>query len=152
MFHLSFRMAIDAPGHPHRRDTGNSIHRLDRTVAFLTSEARSYMSFVREVYEVGDIVHLDPGDRLTIFPIRGQFHDLRTFPHARYGLVTSHALADARHTGNGRFVRIDVAVLARNLIVRCVHHMTEFDWLDRRAIREIFAMHEYAYQQSKHRH
>ena len=30
--------------------------------------------------------------------------------------------------------------------------MTEFDWLDRRAIREIFAVHKYAHQQSKHRH
>ena len=152
MLHLSFRMAIDAPGHPHRRDTGNSMHRLDRTVTFLAGEARLYVSLVCEVYEVGDVVHLDPGYRLTILPESGQLQNLRALAYARHRLVTSHALANTRHTGNGRLVRIDVAMLTRNLIVRCMHHVAEFDWLDRRAIGEIFAVHEYAYQQSKHRH
>ncbi len=151
MFHFSLRMAIDTPGHSHRCNSGNPIHRLDRTVAFLAGEARFYVSLVREVHEVGDIVHLDPGDRLTIFPIRGQFHDLRTFPHARYGLVTSHALADARHTGNGRFVRIDVAVLARNLIVRGMYRMAERDRLNRTAIGEKLAVYPCACKQSEHK-
>ena len=30
--------------------------------------------------------------------------------------------------------------------------MTEFDWLNRTAVRKIFAVHPCAYQQSEHRH
>ncbi len=152
MFYVSLRMAIDTPGHPHRCNTGNTVHRLDRTVAFLAGEARFYMSLVRKVHEVGDVMHFNPGDRLTILPVRGQLQDFGTFAYARHGLVTTHALADARHSGNRRPVRIDVAVLARNLIICCMHRVTEFDWLDRRTIREILAVHPCAYQQSKHHH
>ena len=152
MFHVSFRVAVDTPGHSHRCNTGNTVHRFDRTVAFLAGEARFDMSLVCEVNEVGDVVHFYPGDGLTILPVSGQLQDLRAFAYGRYELVTTHALANARDAGNGRLVRIDVAVLARNLVVRCMHFVTEFNWLDRRPIREIFAVHPHAYQQSKQRH
>ena len=152
MFHVSLRMATDTPGHSHRCNTGNTVHRLDGTVALLAGEACFYVSLVRKVNEIRDVVHLDPGNRLTIFPVRHQLHYLRTLSYARHGIVATHALADTRHTGYRRPVRVDVAVLARNLIVRCMHRVAEFDWLDRRTIREILAVHPYAYQQSKHRH
>jgi len=152
MFHVSLLMAIDTPGHSHRCNTGNTVHRLDGTVAFLAGDACSYVSLVRKVNEIRDVVHLDPGNRLTIVPVRHQLRYLRTLSYARHGTVTTHALADTRHAGYRRLVRVDVAVLARNLIVRCMHRVAEFDWLDRRTIREILAVHKYAYQKSKRRH
>ncbi len=152
MFYVFLRMTIDTPGHSHRCNTGNTVHRLDRTVAFLTGEARFDMSLVREVDIVRDVVHFNPGDGFAIFPVSDQLQNLRAFAYARHELVTTHALADARDAGNRRLVRIDVAMLTRNLIVRCMYRMTEFNWLDRRPIREIFAVHPCACQQSKYHH
>jgi hypothetical protein len=152
MFNVSLRMAIDTPWHSHRCNTGHTIHRFDRAVAFLAGEPCFYMSLVRKVNEVRKVVNFNPRDRLSVLPVRGQLQDLRAFAYARYGIVTPHALADARHAGYRRPVCINVAVLARNLIVRCMHRVTEFDWLDRRAIREILAVHPYAYQQSNYRY
>jgi len=151
VFHLSFRMTIDAPWHPHRCDTGDTVHRFDRTMTFLARKTGLYMPLVREVNKVGDIVYLDPRYRLTIFPVDGQLHDLGTLADAGQRVVTAHAFADAWYAGDGCPVGIDMATLARDLVIRGMNCVAEFDWLDGTAIGEIFAMYPCACKQSEHK-
>ncbi len=141
MLYASLCMTIDAPRHPHRRNTGNTIHRLHGTVTFLTCEARLDVPLMRKVNIVGKIVNFYPRYRFTIFPVGGQLQNLRTITNTGYGFVTPHALANAGYAGNRCFVGIDVAVLARNLIVRGMYPVTEFDWLNRTAVRKILAVY-----------
>ena len=152
IFNVSLRMTIDTPWHPHRCNTGNTIHRLHGTVTFLTRDTRLDVPLMRKVNIVGNIVNFNPRYRFTIFPVGGQLHDLRAFPDAGYRFVTSHAFANAGYAGNRRLVGIDVAVLARNLVVRGMYRVTEFDGLNRTAIGEIFAVYPCAYKQSDHEH
>ena len=141
MLYASLCMTIDAPRHPHRLNTGNTIHRLHGTVTFLTREARLDVPLMCKVNIVGKIVNFYPRYRFTIFPVGGQFQNLRTIANTGYGRVTPHALANAGYAGNRCFVGIDVAVLARNLIVRGMNRVTEFDWLNRTAVRKILAVY-----------
>ncbi len=152
VLHFSFRMTIDAPWHFHRCNARYAVHCFDRTMTFLALETGLYMTLVREVNEVRDVVYLYPRYRLTIFPVGGQLEDLRTIANTGHRIVTSHAFADAGDAGNRRPICIDVTVLARNLVVRCMHCVTEFDGLDRTAVRKIFAVHPCAYEQSDHKH
>lgn len=152
MLYVFFRMAIDAPGHSQRSNPRDAVHGLDGSVAFLTFDVCFYVPLMCEVNEIGDIVHLDPWYRFTLFPVGVQLEDFRLLAHVGQGFMATHALADAGDAGDRCRVRIDVAVLARNLIVRCMHLVTEFDWLDRAAIRKIFAVHPCADQQSEHCH
>jgi len=152
VFDVFLRMAFDAPGHSHCCNSGDAIHSFDWSVAFLAGEARLDMPLMRKVNKIGHIVHFDPRYRFTIFPVCHQLQNLRLFADAGYRLVTSNAFANTGDAGDRCRVRIDVAVLARNLIVRCMHLVTEFDWLNRTAVRKIFAVHPCAYQQSEHRH
>ncbi len=148
MFHVSFRVAIDAPGHPQCCNAGNAVHCFYRTVTFLTREARPDVPLMREVNKVRNIVNFNPRYRFTIFPVDGQLQDLRTVTDTGYGFVTSHAFANAGYAGNRSRVGIDVTVPARNLVVRGMYHVTEFDWLNRTAIGKIFAVYPCAYKQS----
>ena len=148
MLYVFLRVAIDAPRHRHCCDTAYSVHRLHRSVAFLTREAGTNMALMRKVHKIRKIVNFNPRDRFTIFPVAGQFQDLRTFANTGYGVVASHAFANAGYAGNRRLVGIDVTMLARNLVVRCMYHVTEFDWLNRTAIGKIFAVYPCARKKS----
>ena len=108
------------------------------------------MAFMREVNIVRNIVHFDPRYWFTIFPVGGQLQYLRTFADTGYRVVTSHAFADAGYAGNRRLVGIDVAMLARNFVVRGMYFVTEIDWLNRTAIGEIFAVYPSANKQADH--
>jgi len=141
MLYASLCMTIDAPWHPHRHNTGNTIHRLHGTVTFLTREARLDVPLMCKVNKVGKVVNFYPRYWFTIFPVGGQLQNLRAIANTGYGLVTPHALANAGYAGNRCFVGIDVAVLARNLIVRGMYRVTEFDWLNRAAVRKILAVY-----------
>jgi len=152
MLYVFCRMAIDAPGHFQRSDPRYTVHGLDGSVAFLTFDASLYVPLVCEVNEIGDIVHFNPRYRFTIFPIRVQLEDFRLLSHVGQSLVATHALADAGDAGNRRRGSIDMTVLARDLVIRYMHGVAEFDRLDRRAVRIVFAVHPYACQQPKHRH
>jgi len=152
VFHFLFGMTIHTPGHPHCRDTGYTVHSFDRAMTFLAVEARLDMSLMGEVNEVGDVVDFDPRNRLATFPVGGELLNPLTVADAWYGFVTTHALANAGHARNGRPVRINVTVLARNLIVRGMNLVTEFDWLDRAAIREIFSVYPCAREKPEHDH
>ena len=134
IFYVFFRVAIDAPRHSHGRNTRNTVHRFHRTVTFLAREPCLDVPLMGKVNKIWKIVHFDPRNRLTILPEGGELQNLRTLADAGYRFVTSHTFADAGDAGNRRPVRIDVTVLARNLVVRCVHHVTEFDWLNRTAV------------------
>ena len=154
MLYVSLGMTIDAPRHSHCRNTRNSIHRLHGSVAILTREGRLRIDvpLMRKVNIVRNIVNLNPRNRFTIFPVGDQFQDLRTFADTGYGVVTSHAFADAGYAGNRRLVGIHVAMLARNFVIRGVYCVTEFDWLNRTAIGEIFAVYPCANKESDHEH
>ena len=152
MFYFSFCVAIDTPRHFHRRYAGNTVHRLYRTVTFLTREACLDVSLMRKVNKVRKVVNFNPRNRFTIFPVSGQLQDLRTFANARYGFVASHAFANAGYAGNRRSLSVDVTVLARNLVIRGMYRVTEFDGLNRTAIGKIFAVYPCADKQSDHKH
>ncbi len=149
---LPLRVTIDAPRHPHCRNTGDTVHRLDRTVTFLACEPRLDVPLMCEVNKIGNIVHLDPRYRLAIFPKGCQLQDFRSVADGGDKVVTSHAFADTGDAGNGRLVGIDMTMLARNLVVRRMHRVTEFDWLDRTTVRKIFAVHPCTEEQSDHDH
>ena len=130
MFHISFRVTVYTPLHPHRGNPGDSIHGFYRAVAFLTFQSRFNMPLVREVNEIRQIVYLDPWNGLTIFPVADKLQYFRPFADTRYRFVAPHALANAGNASNGCFVRVDVAVLARYLVIGCMYCVTEFDGLD----------------------
>ena len=152
MFYFSFRVAIDAPRHFHRRYTGNTIHRLYGTVTFLARETCLDVPLMRKVNIVRKIVNFNPRYRFTIFQISGQFQHLRPFANARHAVVPPHTFADAGYARHRRPLGIDVAVLARNLIIRDMYSVTEIDRLNRAAIGKIFAVYPCADKQSKHKH
>ena len=116
MLYVPFCMAIDTPRHSHRGNSGNSIHRFDRAVAFLTLDGRlrHNVPLVREVYVIGKVVNLDPGNRLAIFPVCRKFQNFRTLADTGKRIVTSHAFGNAGYAGYGGLVSVDVTVLARN--------------------------------------
>jgi hypothetical protein len=62
-------MAFDAPGHSQRSDPRDTVHSLNGSVTFLTFDVCLYVPLVREVNEIGDIVHFNPRYGFTIFPI-----------------------------------------------------------------------------------
>ena len=150
MLYVSFRMTFYAPRHLQCRNTGYAVHRFYGSVTLLTLEARSNVPLMREVHKVGYVVHFNPWNRLTIFPEGRQRQNLRIFADAGYGVVTSHAFTNAGYAGNRRRVGIDVAVLARNFVVRGMYLVTEFDWLNGSAIGEILAVYPCADKQSEH--
>ena len=152
ILNVSFRVTIDTPWHAHRCNSCNSVHGLHGSVTFLTLETRFDVSLVREVHKVGNIMHLDPWNRFTIIPVGGKFQYLRLLTDTRYGPVATHALANAGNAGDGCPISINVTMLARNLVIRGVHPVTEFDGLNRTAVRKIFAVHPCAYEQSAQHH
>ena len=114
MLYFFLRMAIDAPWHPHRCNSGNSIHRFHGAVTFLTREAGFNVALMRKVHIVGKVMYFDPRYRFTIFPVGRQLQNLGTLADARYELVTSHAFGNAGYAGYRGLVSVDVTVLARN--------------------------------------
>ncbi len=152
MLYFSLSMTIHAPRHPHCRDTSDTVHCLHRTMTFLAREARLDVALVRKVNVVRNVVYFNPRYRLLVFPVSGQLEDFGTVANAGYRLMATHAFADAGHAGNRRLVGIDVTVLARNLVVRDVHRVTEFDGLNRAAIGEILAVYPGANKKPKHQH
>jgi len=152
MLYFSFCMTIDAPRHPHRHNTGNTVHRFHGTMTFLAFEVGLDVPFMRKVNKVGNVMYLDPRNRLTVLPVGGELQNFRLITNARHGLVAPHAFTDAGNAGRRRPVGIDVTVLARNFVVRGMHRVTEFNWLNRTAVRKIFAVYPCAYEQSDHHH
>ncbi len=152
MLYFPFRVAIDTPRHFHCRYTGNAVHRLYRAVAFLAREPRLDMPLMRKVYIVRKIVNLDPWNGLTIFPISGELQNLRALANSRKRFMTTDTFANAGYAGNRRPVGIDVAMLARNFIIRGMYLVTEFDGLDRTSIREIFSVYPCADEQADDQH
>ena len=141
MLNASLRMTIHAPGHFHRRNASNPVHCLYRAMTLLAFEARLDMTLMSKVNKVGKVVNFDPRNGFAIFPIGCKLHDFVTVADARYRFVTSHTFANAGYAGDGRLVCIDVAVLTRNLIVRGMYCVAEFDRLNRTAVRKIFAVY-----------
>lgn len=150
VLYISLRMTFDAPWHPHRCDTGDTVHCFDRTVTFLTFEAGLDMPLMREVNIVGNVVYLDPRYWFAIFPVSRQFHDLRTVADSGQRFVTAHAFAHARYAGDGRPGGIDMAILARNFVIRGMNRVAEFDWLNRTAIGKKLAVYPGSRKQSEH--
>jgi hypothetical protein len=152
IFYVSLSVAIDTPRHFHRCNTGNTVHCFYGTMTFLTFQPCLDVPLMREVNKIGNIVHFNPRYGFTIFPVGYQLQNIRPFSNAGYKFVTSNTFAHAGDTSDRRPVRIVMTALARNLIVRRMHFVTKIDWLNRAAIRIIFAVNPYAHQQSKYYH
>jgi hypothetical protein len=152
MLNVSLRMTIDAPGHPHRCNASDPVHCLYRAMTLLAFEPRLDVSLMSKVNKVGKVVNLDPRNGFAIFPIGCELHDFVTVADARYRFVTSHTFANAGYAGDGRPVCVDVTVLTRNLIVRGVNRVAEFDRLDRTAVRKIFTVYPSAGKKTDHDH
>ena len=74
-------VTVEAPPHGERCRLRRGFHLLDVAVARLARDAGEHVTLVREAYVVREIIHAYPGDRLFVFPIRHQFHDLGLFRH-----------------------------------------------------------------------
>ena len=121
-------------------------------MALLTFESRLDVPLVREMYEIRYVVNLDPGNRFSLVPVLGEFHDFRFFTRVRQAAMASHAFAYGRHTGGRCRVGIDMTMQTRNLVVRGMHSVTEFDGLNRGSVGEVFAVYPYPCEQSGERH
>src|SRR5215467_9657394 len=55
-------MAVKAPAHGEWHDLFHAMHRLDRSVAPVASDAGKDMLAVIEVHKIGKVVDLDPSD------------------------------------------------------------------------------------------
>ncbi len=152
MLNASLRMTIHAPGHLHRRNASNPVHCLYRAMTLLAFEARLDMTLMSKVNKVGKVVNFDPRNGFAIFPIGCELLDFVTVADARYRFVTSHTFANAGYAGDGRPVCVYVAVLTRNLIVRGVYRVAEFDRLNRTAVRKIFAVYPSAGKKTHDNH
>ena len=84
MLYISLSMTIDAPRHPHCRNTGDTVHRFHGTMTLLARDARLDVALVRKVNVVRNIVHLNPRYRFLVFPVGGQLEDFRTVADAGY--------------------------------------------------------------------
>ncbi len=73
------------------------VHGLDWTVAGLTGNTCLNVTFMGEVYEVRQVVDLDPRDRLFVFPILADLANKRAF--GGDFVMAPHALT---HTGYAR--------------------------------------------------
>lgn len=85
------------------------------------------MSLVRKVDKIGQVVDLDPGDRLSRLPVLEQFSDLCMCTNHR--LMAVDAFVDTGHTGTDGAACVDMTVLAGNVILAGVGSVAEVDRL-----------------------
>ena len=70
-------MAAETPAHDQSWNSPYTGHFFDRAVTFLAGDIGLNVSFVWEVYIVGQVIDLDPGDRFLVVPVLVQFLNLR---------------------------------------------------------------------------
>ena len=117
-------MTIHTPFHLQRLLALDPIHGFDRAVALLTFKTRFYVPFVSEMYEIGDVVNLDPGYGLAFIPVTKNLLDLG-FVRCN-GPMTSDTFADTRNARRWRTIRVGMTHHARNLVVSGVDPVAEF--------------------------
>lgn len=61
-------MAAETPAHDQSGDSPYTGHFFDRAVTFLAGNIGLNVSFVREVYIVGQVIDLDPRDGFLVVP------------------------------------------------------------------------------------
>ena len=83
MLYFSFCMTIDAPRHPHRLNTGNTVHRFHRSMTFLAFDVGLDVPFMRKVNKVRNIMHFDPRNGFTVLPVSSEFQNFRSIKDAR---------------------------------------------------------------------
>ena len=127
---LPFLVARHAPTHRQRSDLDRAFHLLNLTVADLTIHVGLDMPTVRETNVVGKVVHPDPWDRVTLFPVFGEFHDLRLLDG--YAAVAADTLLDRGDAGHGAAAGIGVTVLTPDFVVSGVNPVAEGQGLSAR--------------------
>jgi hypothetical protein len=99
------------------------IHGLNRTVAGLTCVSGANVRPVLEKNEVRHRSHLGPLNRLLSVPVAFQL--LHFWLGCCRDFVATHATLDGGNAGYGSSASIDMAVLARYLVIACMDLMAE---------------------------
>ena len=135
VYNLFFGVAIDAPRHAQWLLPGNSIHGSHGAVTFPAFQAGLDMSFVREMYKIGNIIDFDPGYRLVVGIILRNLDNLGFVDGDR--AVATHAFFHRWHAGHRRAGGIDMTILTGNFIFPGMDSMAEFDGLNRAGVAKI---------------
>src|SRR5262249_4343877 len=96
-----------------------AMHRLDRPVAPLASDARKDMLAVIEVHKIGEVVDLDPSDRPLLLNSLLELLDFDGL--LLQEVVTVHANPGRRNSRVAAGSRCVVAIQAGNLAIACMN-------------------------------
>src|SRR3989338_3371106 len=123
-------MTINAPAHRERVFLPDTCHRLNRAMALLTCDfPNNDMLTVIEVNEIGEIMHLDPLNRLVVCNSLLDLLDLGRIPlHPRMAI---HADVGRWNPGMSPLLSSKMAVETRNLVITGMKFMRIMDRLFR---------------------
>ena len=120
-------MTVDAARHAMDVSLADSVHFYDLAMTGCARHICGNVTLVAEVDEIRQIVDLDPGDRLSRFPIADKLLDLRLlFSNT---LMAAHTKLHGWYPCDNGFAGIDMTIEAVDLIVARMELMTEINWL-----------------------
>src|SRR5437870_4838819 len=122
-------VTIDAKAHVDFVHRHHPIHRLDRTVALLASNARPDMGFMHEFHEVGQGIDPIPANLERWLMVIGPRLRDRLDSAEQSAAVTADTARHRRHPGGGRPAGVLMAVLAGNLVDAGMDAMAEWNGL-----------------------
>ncbi len=104
---IVFLVTGDTPAHSQGTYLAHGAHDLHLAVTFGAIQAGFDVPLVGKVHVLRQVMHFDPGNRLFVVPVFGQFLHFR--PFRRSGLVAGHALFHGRHAGADGAIRVFMA-------------------------------------------
>ena len=124
---LTFDMTVDAALHAMDVSLADPVHFYDLAMAGCTRHIYGNVTLVAEVDEIRQIVHLDPGDRLSLFPITDKLLDFwLVFSNI---LVAAHTKLHGWNPRDNRFAGVDMTIKTVNFVVACVELVNEINRL-----------------------
>jgi hypothetical protein len=124
-----FPVAIHAPAHVEKGNPLNSVHGLNRTMAFLAGLSLGHVPFMGEMNKIRKIENLDPWDRFFSIPVSKHLFDLFRVFCPCYQLVAIITGLNRRDTGHNGAPGVQVAKLAWNFVVASMNFVAEINWL-----------------------
>ena len=124
VFGVILLMTAHTPAHREWVAAASDCHRLHITMTIATNLLHWLallkiktlnMALVMKTHEIGQVMHLLPGNRLLRFPIFEQFLDAWRFPYRLDALMAADALLRWRDTCRHTAARIRVAIHAIDL-------------------------------------
>ena len=120
-------MTVDAALHAMNASLADPVHFYDLAMAGCARHICGNVTLVTEVYEIRQIVDLDPGDGLSRFPIADKLLDVRLlFSNI---LVAAHTKLHGWNPRDNRFAGVDMTIKTVNFVIACVEFVTEINRL-----------------------